>query len=262
MNSYPSIKQSFDIIGIALLMMIVAAPVYLIIDDNEARLLFHYILWSAATIWVVMHLSHKRTGMVTAFNLHVADLRLLPLVVIATIGATVGLAVPLTSLIPVPDFLRNFFIEMSTRTGPFSFIAIVIVAPVMEEILFRGIILDGFLKRYTPAKSIIVSSLLFGAVHLNPWQFVTGVILGSLAGWVYYRTGSLTLTILIHLSNNLFAFLTMMLTTNYADMIDQSIIEYYGGSFVFLSITGIALGAGVYALVTLNKMMASSEHSV
>jgi membrane protease YdiL (CAAX protease family) len=262
MNSYPSIKQSFDIVGIALLMMIAATPVYLIIDDNEARLLFHYILWSVATIWIVMHLSHKKTGVVTAFNLYVGDLRLLPLVVIATIGATVGLAIPLTSFIPVPDFLRNVFIEMSTRTGPFSFIAIVIAAPVMEEILFRGIILDGFLKRYSPAKSIIVSSLLFGAVHLNPWQFVTGAILGTLAGWVYYRTRSLMPTILIHVSNNLFAFLTMMLTTNYADTIDQSIIEYYGGVFLFVSITGAALAAGAYAVLTLNKMMAPVEHSV
>jgi membrane protease YdiL (CAAX protease family) len=259
MNSFPSIKQSFGIVGIALLMMIVATPFYFIFDNKEARFLLHYLVWSAATIWLVMYWRHKRTGVPTSLDVNIDDPRLLPLILIATVGATVGLIMPLTSLVPMPDFFRNLFIEMSSHTGPLSFVAIVLAAPVMEEILFRGIILEGFLKRYSPAKSIIVSSLLFGALHLNPWQFITGAILGSLAGWIYYRTGSLMMTIIIHVSNNLFVFLAIKLTTNYADVIDQSMIEYYGGVIPFVSITCTALTAGTYAVWALNKMMGTLD---
>src|SRR5690606_30966839 len=83
---------------------------------------------------------------------------------------------------------------------------IVIAAPILEEVIMRGIILDGLLKRYSPVRSILFSSFLFGLLHLNPWQMVSAMVIGIFAGWVYYRTRSLALPILIHATNNLSAF--------------------------------------------------------
>lgn len=45
----------------------------------------------------------------------------------------------------------------------------VIAAPVLEELIFRGMMLEGLLKKYSPVTSIIISSILFGVAHLNPW---------------------------------------------------------------------------------------------
>jgi hypothetical protein len=74
-------------------------------------------------------------------------------------------------------------------------------------LLAACIMLDGLLKRYKPVTSIIISSLLFGFVHLNPWQFVTGFVFGSFLGWVYFRSGSIAACILIHMSANFSGYL-------------------------------------------------------
>ena len=57
--------------------------------------------------------------------------------------------------------------------------------------MFRGVILRGFLARYKPVTAILVSSLLFGLLHMNPYQFVAAMILGVIFAWLVLRTGSL-----------------------------------------------------------------------
>ena len=68
-------------------------------------------------------------------------------------------------------------------------------------------ILRGLLLHYSAPTAIIASALLFGLVHLNPWQAVGAVALGVLFGWWYVRTRSLTLCIFGHAVNNLIAVL-------------------------------------------------------
>ena len=56
-----------------------------------------------------------------------------------------------------------------------------------------------------PTGAICVSAAFFAVLHLNPWQAIPAFILGLLFGYVYYRTGSLKLTMLMHCVNNTFA---------------------------------------------------------
>lgn len=81
-------------------------------------------------------------------------------------------------------------------------IAVVLCAPIFEEALFRGVILRGFLRKTTPFKSIVFSGLCFGALHVLPIHVFFASIVGFALGYVYYRTRSLGLVILIHLINN------------------------------------------------------------
>jgi membrane protease YdiL (CAAX protease family) len=97
-------------------------------------------------------------------------------------------------------------LELGSDQGLLMFAALVIAAPILEELIFRGIMLDGLLKIYSPVKAIVISSLFFGLIHLNPWQFVGGALVGGFMGWVYYHTRSVLATILIHASFNLTAF--------------------------------------------------------
>lgn len=68
---------------------------------------------------------------------------------------------------------------------------LVVVAPVTEELLFRGIILRGFLSRYSVVTAVTLSALLFALFHLNPWQFIGAFALGLVFGWWYVKTRSL-----------------------------------------------------------------------
>ncbi len=51
----------------------------------------------------------------------------------------------------------------------------------------------------------MISAVFFAVIHLNPWQAIPAFLLGCLFGYVYYRTGSLKLTMLMHFANNTFA---------------------------------------------------------
>jgi membrane protease YdiL (CAAX protease family) len=129
----------------------------------------------------------------------------------------------------MPESIKKAFMDFGSQTGIFAFFLMVIAAPILEELIFRGIILDGLLKQYAPVKSILISSLLFGLVHLNPWQFVTGFIIGIFSGWVYYKTRSLTYSVIIHATANLSGFL-MRYLIDVDSAMDDSLLEMYGGS--------------------------------
>lgn len=87
----------------------------------------------------------------------------------------------------------------------------VILAPILEEILFRGIIMKGIIKnKVKPMTAIIVSAFIFGAVHFNPWQFAGAFLLGLVLGLVYHKTRSLLMPILLHAFNNLTSAIMML----------------------------------------------------
>ncbi|XOD68476.1 MAG: lysostaphin resistance A-like protein [Flavobacteriales bacterium AspAUS03] len=91
-------------------------------------------------------------------------------------------------------------------------VSTVLLAPLCEEIFFRGILLNGLLRNNIhPVKSILFSSFLFGLIHMNPWQFVGGFFIGNLLGLVYFCTRSMLNCILLHAFNNGFVILTHFL---------------------------------------------------
>jgi membrane protease YdiL (CAAX protease family) len=113
----------------------------------------------------------------------------------------------------VPNTMEETFIAMSNN--PFGFVTIALLAPVLEELLFRGAIEGRLLQQWTnPWVGIMVSSLIFGVVHMNPAQIPFAFLLGTMFGWLYYRTGSLLPGIIGHVLNNSVAAVNMMLYGN------------------------------------------------
>ena len=98
---------------------------------------------------------------------------------------------------------------MKNDLGVFT---IAVLAPVLEELLFRGAV-QGALMRFFkhPWAGILVASLLFGIIHLNPVQVFYATCLGVGFGWLYYRTGSLLPAILGHIINNSLAVIANLL---------------------------------------------------
>lgn len=115
-------------------------------------------------------------------------------------------------LVPPPEFIVEMVADVFMPKGRFFslFFTLVVVAPVTEELLFRGIILRGFLGRFKPWMAIFLSAMLFAVMHMNPWQTLPPFVLGVIFGWFYLRTGSLWPCIVGHALNN---FLFLILTT-------------------------------------------------
>lgn len=115
--------------------------------------------------------------------------------------AFVFLIDPLEKLLPFSDNYQQYFTTLLNIKG-YSFLVVVVIMPILGEILFRGIILRGYLKNYTPLKAILLSAFFFGIIHFNVAQFITAFLIGLFLGYLYWQTKSLSLCIVIHIAHN------------------------------------------------------------
>lgn len=116
------------------------------------------------------------------------------------------------SLIPMSDGFKELFEKAFSDQDPrILFISASILAPLLEELLCRGVILRGMLTQMKPWKAILWSAFLFAVLHANPWQGIAAIMMGSFIGWIYYRTHSLWSCIFIHFVNNTWAQVAMLL---------------------------------------------------
>jgi membrane protease YdiL (CAAX protease family) len=82
--------------------------------------------------------------------------------------------------------------------GITSVITIGLIAPFVEEMLFRGVFLRAFLQQYSTLQAIIFSATIFAAAHLNLHQMPSAFIYGCFLGWLFVKTRSLWPCILAH----------------------------------------------------------------
>ena len=137
--------------------------------------------------------------------------------VLGTLAASI-VADGIVNLLPaMPAWLEEVMNSMVNGNIWINFLCASIMAPIFEEWLCRGMVLRGLLN-YTrrdkagnkvqglkPWVAIVISAAFFALIHANPWQAIPAFALGCLFGYVYYRTGSLKLTMLMHFTNNTFA---------------------------------------------------------
>lgn len=97
------------------------------------------------------------------------------------------------------EAINDVILSGSTIT---SIISVVILAPIMEELLFRGIILNRALSKGSILRAIIISSFLFGFVHLNIIQGINAFVCGIVIAYLYVKTKSLWPCIIAHMFNN------------------------------------------------------------
>ena len=120
--------------------------------------------------------------------------------------ATAFAAEPISALLPeMPEWFEEVMSGLTGGNFILSFICVSIFAPLFEEWLCRGVVLRGLLTKMRPVSAIAVSAAFFAVLHMNPWQALPAFLLGVVFGYVYYKTGSLKLTMLMHFVNNTMA---------------------------------------------------------
>lgn len=99
-----------------------------------------------------------------------------------------------------------------SATGTFQIIVqilvLVIVAPIVEEYLFRGYVFRELKRLYPLVGAVILNGLLFGLYHMNLLQTVNTFFLGIILSLVYYYRANITDAILVHVANNAIAIFT------------------------------------------------------
>ena len=125
----------------------------------------------------------------------------------------------------LPDLMQDTFLAMSRNI--FGIISITIMAPLVEELLFRGAIQGYMLRKgMKPLHAILIASAIFGIIHMNPIQIPFAFAIGMIFGWLYYRTGSVVPGIIGHFINNSIACLQMATLTE--EEFNTKTIEWLG----------------------------------
>lgn len=143
----------------------------------------------------------------------------------------------LGAIIPLEFVYEQIGVEMDADTErvfaslmkePWGYVAIGILAPLAEEIVFRGAILRTLLDMVSKKNhwvAIFISAAVFGLIHGNKAQFINALLMGLLLGWMYYRTKSLVPGILMHWVNNTMAYVL----NNLMPQSDGKLIDLFHG---------------------------------
>jgi membrane protease YdiL (CAAX protease family) len=130
---------------------------------------------------------------------------------IAAFGAIIP-AIWLQEQMPeLPNFVeQQFDMILGTRWG---YLTVGLLAPLAEEIVFRGAILRALLthqsaagNKLSPSTAIVASAVIFAVIHFNPAQLPHAFLVGLLLGWMYYRTNSILPGVAFHWVNNSVAY--------------------------------------------------------
>jgi len=196
------------------------------------------------------HNTFKNTFAIKAFN---------PLIVIGVIimlpamQYLVGLLnQQVEKILPPPPWFWELFERIfKNRFGFWGVVLkVVVLAPVIEEVLFRGIIMHGLMRNYKSWTAVLLSGILFSVFHLNPWQMTYTFFLGLLLGWIMVRTRSLPLAIIVHALNNLIVLLSI---TYHQEISEHAIYWMPRNQHVLISCLAIGIGVLLIIAFTLKK---------
>ena len=179
------------------------------------------ILSGIAMIWHLIHFKYVKFNLKSFSEVPSKTIWLsIPLIVAGMLFINLC-----SEFLGLPDLMQDTFLGMSRNV--FGIISITIMAPLVEELLFRGAIQGYMLRKgMKPLHAILIASAIFGIVHMNPIQIPFAFAIGMIFGWLYYRTGSLVPGIVGHFINNSIACIQM--ATMSKEEFNTTTIEWLG----------------------------------
>lgn len=139
---------------------------------------------------------------------------------------------PLLQLLPeIPDFYGR---------GWRALLLTVVMAPLAEEFLCRGILLDAARAKGGAAYGLFFSALFFGVIHFHPAAVVNAFVMGLLLGFIYIRSNSLYIAVILHAFNNALAML--LLTLGYGHTTLYELMSAHGMKMLYTAVYGVSLG--------------------
>ena len=159
--------------------------------------------------------------------------------------------------------MPKFMLESYTDTqqiiegGGFliQFLTAGIVAPIVEELIFRGLVYRRTKKMTGTIAAAILSAALFGVFHGNWVQAPYAFIIGIVAVFVYEKFKSIVAPIMLHMSANILSVLIMTMTSSDTPTVDSLNIDtlsYVSSLIIFIFITGVL--AAVFGVIIWNKV--------
>lgn len=211
---YPTTLEAVYLLVLYLfLQSLVDFPLALYDYNHDTHWLNNQLIGSLSSIIItsfIFILGYKRSrqSFSEVFKLRMFNVLLIVPVVALLIGLQylVGfLNLWIEKVLPAPSWFWELFERMFNNRFGFwgSLVKVAVLAPIVEETLFRGILMNGFMRNYKPWYAVFLSGLLFSLYHMNPWQMSYTFFLGLFLGWLMISFKSLPLCIVVHSLNNL-----------------------------------------------------------
>lgn len=171
--------------------------------------------------------------------------------VMAALGALIPSVWIQEHMPELPNIVEGEFdMIMKDRWG---YLVVGLLAPLAEEMVFRGAVLRSLLRwKENPWIGIVISAVLFAVIHMNPAQMPHAFLIGLLLGWLYYRTDSIVPGVMYHWVNNTVAYVMYNLYPNP----DLTLVELFGTEQKVLMALGCSLLIFLPSLFQLNQRLA------
>ena len=212
--AYPNLKQTIWLLFLFVVIQVGLAVAVLVVDRWKFEDDFLLGILMLANFVILLGYVHRRTDLDwryirPLFNTRF-DWRIWPCVAISVVGLGMldtELMKVAIRIAPVPEWMQEIYRSEILRKTSFlsAVFGAAVIAPLGEELLFRGIILSGLLAHHSRVCAVLLSAVLFGMLHLDPWTFVPIFISGMVWAWWVIRTGSLLPALFGHALNNLIA---------------------------------------------------------
>lgn len=128
----------------------------------------------------------------------------------------------------------------------------VIIAPVCEELVFRGALLTGLTKKLGVLPSVLLSGLAFSLMHMNPEQTVYQFFMGCACAYLAICSGTVVCPMIVHACNNLIALILEFTGTAFLDV-------FFAGQLAFALSTVGFLALGITAIYFIGRLMLKKE---
>ncbi|MBK5203488.1 MAG: CPBP family intramembrane metalloprotease [Prolixibacteraceae bacterium] len=169
-----------------------------------------------------------------------------------------GINQKIIEILPPPAWFNELFAMVFDNKLGFwgTFMKVVIIAPFVEESIFRGIIMHGFMRNYPAFIAVFVSALFFALFHLNPWQFSATFLLGLLLGTIMIITRNIFACMAVHSINNFI----VLISIKYWSEIEQSVFylmpkkDLYYLSYLIFSFSIVLITLFAVSKKSINKI--------
>lgn len=257
-RSFPTFGKALWLVVLVLVLQVGIGLSLTLLDPTAGTYSQHPLTLGVANLiafGIVILVATRRSGVGfrEPYPLSPVSVRVLALTAVLILGTVILLSEVdnLTrSFFPPPQALIEAFESiMNAADYPLSSVfLLVVVAPVTEEVLFRGLILRGFLANYSKRHAILLSALLFAVIHTNPWQFISAFVAGVLLAWLLIETGSLLPCLFAHAVANGTAWLAGMATVEIPGFTSgmEDAVQFQP---FWLNAVGVAFAVGGYLLL-------------
>lgn len=244
-NQYPTFVDIFAIIGVFVGVSLVAGMIVLPLQlagmAKGPLTAITYALSMGGTLPVILILRKSRTGrhwpISLAFRMSWLPAMGWAMVMIAGAGFVLE---PLLALFPKEWYA---WLDNAIGKGWWAVLTAGVMAPILEEWLFRGVIQPPAVEKFGAFRGILLSAAIFGLIHFIPMQVINAFVVGIIIGYLFYKTRSLVPVILLHALNNGVSLLIGDTSATLRELIPQDSLYYtiYGVSLALLAIGAIQM---------------------